>query len=181
MAHAQKPDFFFRRNGRAHLNRRGCQFSLLLAAEVCASAVVMLDTPCSQIVWRVLTCYTVCQNALYYCFVLIISLMFTALCLLQLYSLYYAGQWTKFKNSVCTRLPWNQSSRWFMVQHLRPSAIAGPVRWQWIFCILLRNFTLRYADTLNQAASGTRRPAFIWRVRWQQWCLISLLFLVCNH
>ena len=46
MAHAQKPDFVFRRNGRVHLNRRGCQFSRLLAAEVCASAVVMLDTPC---------------------------------------------------------------------------------------------------------------------------------------
>ena len=49
MAHAQKPDFFFRRNGRVHLNRRGRQFSRLLAAEVCASAVVMLDTPCSEV------------------------------------------------------------------------------------------------------------------------------------
>jgi hypothetical protein len=38
MAHAQKPDFVFRRNGRVHLNRRGHQFSRLLAAEVCASA-----------------------------------------------------------------------------------------------------------------------------------------------
>jgi len=47
MAHAQKPNFVFRRNGRVHLNRRGRQFSRLLAAEVCASAVVMLDTPCS--------------------------------------------------------------------------------------------------------------------------------------
>jgi hypothetical protein len=47
MAHAQKPDFVFRRNGRVHLNRRGRQFSRLLAAEVCASAVVMLHTPCS--------------------------------------------------------------------------------------------------------------------------------------
>ena len=28
----------------------GRQFSLLLAAEVCASAVVMLDTPCSEVV-----------------------------------------------------------------------------------------------------------------------------------
>ena len=36
MAHAQKPDFVFRRNGRVHLNRRGRQFSRLLAAEVCA-------------------------------------------------------------------------------------------------------------------------------------------------
>jgi hypothetical protein len=40
MAHAQKPDFVFRRNGRVHLNRGGRQFSGLLAAEVCASAVV---------------------------------------------------------------------------------------------------------------------------------------------
>jgi hypothetical protein len=54
MAHAQKPDFVFRRNGRVHLNRRGRQYSRLLAAEVCTSAVVMLDTPCSEVVWRVL-------------------------------------------------------------------------------------------------------------------------------
>jgi hypothetical protein len=33
----QKPDFVFRRNGRVHLNRRGRQFSRLLAAEVCVS------------------------------------------------------------------------------------------------------------------------------------------------
>jgi len=43
MAHAQKPDLVFQRNGRVHLYRRGCQFSRLLAAEVCAPAVVMLD------------------------------------------------------------------------------------------------------------------------------------------
>ena len=54
MAPAQKPDFVFRPNGRVHLNRLGRQFSRLLAAEVCASAVVMLDTPCSEVVWRVL-------------------------------------------------------------------------------------------------------------------------------
>ena len=36
MAHAQKPDFVFRRNGRVNSNRRGRQFSRLLAAEVCA-------------------------------------------------------------------------------------------------------------------------------------------------
>ena len=45
MAHAQKPDLVFQRNGRVHLYRRGCQFSRLLAAEVCASAVIMLDRP----------------------------------------------------------------------------------------------------------------------------------------
>ena len=55
MAHTQKQDFVFRRNGRVHLNRPGGrQFSRLLAAEVCASAVVMLDTPCSEVVCRVL-------------------------------------------------------------------------------------------------------------------------------
>jgi len=39
MAHAQKPDFVFRRYRRVHLNRQGHQFSRLLAAEVFASAV----------------------------------------------------------------------------------------------------------------------------------------------
>jgi len=38
MAQAQKQDLVFRRNGRVHLNRRGCQFSRLLAAEECGSA-----------------------------------------------------------------------------------------------------------------------------------------------
>jgi len=52
MAHAQKPDFVFRRNGRVHLNQRAHQFSRLLAAEVCASALVMLDTPRSEVVWE---------------------------------------------------------------------------------------------------------------------------------
>jgi hypothetical protein len=54
MAHAQKPDFVFRRKGRVHLNRRGRQFSRLLSAEVCASPGVMLDTPCSEVAGRVL-------------------------------------------------------------------------------------------------------------------------------
>ena len=44
------PDFVFCRHGRVHLNRRGRQFSRLLAAEVCASALVMLDTPRSEVV-----------------------------------------------------------------------------------------------------------------------------------
>jgi len=61
MAHAQKPDMVFHRNGRVHLNWwvwgevGGGQFSRLLAAEVCASAVVMvvmLDTPCSEVECR---------------------------------------------------------------------------------------------------------------------------------
>jgi hypothetical protein len=66
MAHAQKPDFVFRRNGRVHLNRRGRQFSRILAAEVCASAVVMLDTPCSEVVWRVLTTHSIRQFPLHF-------------------------------------------------------------------------------------------------------------------
>ena len=62
--------FVFRRNGRVHLNRRGRQLGRLLA-----SAVVMLDTPCSEVVWRVLVptpfasfpftsppCVTVCHH-----------------------------------------------------------------------------------------------------------------------
>jgi len=66
MSHAQKPDFFFRRNGRVHLNRRWRQFSRLLAAEVCASAVVMLDTSCSEVVWRVLATHSIRQFPLHF-------------------------------------------------------------------------------------------------------------------
>ena len=66
MAHAQKPDFVFRRNGQVHLNRQGCQFSRLLSAEVCASAVVMLDTPRSEVVWRVLATHSIRQFPLHF-------------------------------------------------------------------------------------------------------------------
>ena len=61
MAHALKPDFVFRQNGRVNLNRWGHQFSRLLAAEICTSAVVMLDTPCSEVVWRVLATHFIRQ------------------------------------------------------------------------------------------------------------------------
>jgi hypothetical protein len=71
MGHAQKPDFVFRRNGRVHLNRCGRQFIRLLAAEVCASAVVILDTPSSGVVWRGLATYSIRQfppSLLHSCF-----------------------------------------------------------------------------------------------------------------
>ena len=38
MTHTQKPDLVFQWNGRVHLNRRGCQFSRLMAVEECGSA-----------------------------------------------------------------------------------------------------------------------------------------------
>ena len=67
MAQAQKVHFVFRRNGRVHLNRWGRQFSRLLAAEFCASAaVVMLDTACSEVVWRVLVTQSIRQFPLHF-------------------------------------------------------------------------------------------------------------------
>jgi len=69
MAHAQKPDFVFWRNGRVHLSRRGRKFSRLLVAEVCASAVVMvvmLETPCFVVVWRVLATHSIRQFPLHF-------------------------------------------------------------------------------------------------------------------
>jgi hypothetical protein len=66
MPHTQKPDFVFRRNGLVHLNPRGRQFSRLLVAEVSASAVVMLDTPCSEVVWRVLATHSICRFSLHF-------------------------------------------------------------------------------------------------------------------
>jgi hypothetical protein len=66
MAHVQKSEFVFRRNGRVHLNRRGLQFSRLIAAEVCASAGVMLGTPCSEVLWRVLPTHSIRQFLLHF-------------------------------------------------------------------------------------------------------------------
>jgi hypothetical protein len=42
------------------------QFSRLLAAEVWASPVVMLDTPCSEVVWRVLATPSIRQFPLHF-------------------------------------------------------------------------------------------------------------------
>jgi hypothetical protein len=78
MAHAQKPDYVLLRfecDGTCAETRfrllakrtslfkssGGRQFSRLLAVEVCASAVVMLDTPCSEVVWRVLATHSIRQ------------------------------------------------------------------------------------------------------------------------
>jgi len=44
----------------------GRQFSRLLAAEACASAVVMLDTSCSEVVWSVLATHYIHQFPLHF-------------------------------------------------------------------------------------------------------------------
>ena len=68
MAHPQKPDFVFRAKRTSPFKSAGGwrQFSRLLAAEVCASAVVMLDTPCSEVVWRVLATHSIRQFPLHF-------------------------------------------------------------------------------------------------------------------
>jgi hypothetical protein len=62
MEHAQKPDLVFQRNGRVHLNRRGRQFSRLLAGEQCTSACWVCTSrasPCSAIMWRLLVTHSI--------------------------------------------------------------------------------------------------------------------------
>jgi len=49
MAHAQKPDLVFQRNGRIHLYRQGCQFNRVLAFLECGSA----ENDCSNTGWTV--------------------------------------------------------------------------------------------------------------------------------
>jgi hypothetical protein len=67
MAHMQKPDFVFQQNGRVDLNRRGGHhFGQLLAAELCASAVVMLDTSFFEVMWRVLATHSIRQFPLHF-------------------------------------------------------------------------------------------------------------------
>jgi len=60
MAHAQKPDFVFgAKRTSPFKSAGGRQFIRLLAAEVCTSAVVTLDTPCFEVVWRVLATHCI--------------------------------------------------------------------------------------------------------------------------
>jgi len=61
MAHVQKPDFVFQQRGQVCLNQWGHQFSRVLAAELYASAVIMLDAPCSEVVWTVLATHSIRQ------------------------------------------------------------------------------------------------------------------------
>jgi hypothetical protein len=49
MAHEQKPDFVFRRNGRVHLNRRGRHFIRLLAAYMCSSPLIGSNAGCTML------------------------------------------------------------------------------------------------------------------------------------
>jgi hypothetical protein len=44
----------------------GTSVQSTLAVEVCASAVVMLDTPCPEVVWRVLATYSIRQFPLHF-------------------------------------------------------------------------------------------------------------------
>jgi hypothetical protein len=69
MAHAQKPDFVFRRNGRVHLNRQGHQFSRLLAGELCTSACRVCTARaslCSAVMWRLLVTHSILLFPLYF-------------------------------------------------------------------------------------------------------------------
>jgi hypothetical protein len=69
MAHAQKPDFVFRLKGRVYLNRRGSQFSRLLAGELCTSACKVCSARaslCSAVMWRLLVTHSVLLFALHF-------------------------------------------------------------------------------------------------------------------
>ena len=67
MALAQKPDFVFHAKRTSPFKSAGGrQFSRLLAAEACASAVIMLDTPCSEVGWRVLANHSFRQFPLHF-------------------------------------------------------------------------------------------------------------------
>jgi hypothetical protein len=69
MAHAQKPDFVFRRNGGVHLNRRGRQFSRLLAGELCTSdcrVCTVRASLCSAIMWPLLVTHSIFLFSLHF-------------------------------------------------------------------------------------------------------------------
>ena len=67
MSHTQKPDFVFRwKRTIPFKSAGGGLYIRLLAADVCASALVMLDTACSEVVWRVLAIHSILQFPLHF-------------------------------------------------------------------------------------------------------------------
>ena len=71
MAHAQKPDFVFRAKRTspfksARWEGGGVSSVDCWEPEVCASAVVMFDKPCSEVVWRVLATHCIRQFPLHF-------------------------------------------------------------------------------------------------------------------
>ena len=67
--HTRRNQYFvFRRKGRVHLNRPvwASVQSTTGSRGVCASAAVMLDTPCSEVVWRVLATHCIHQFPLHF-------------------------------------------------------------------------------------------------------------------
>jgi len=71
MAHAQKPDFVFRRNGRVHLNRPVGQFIGLPAGELCTSACRVCTARaslCSAVTWRLLVTHSILLFPLHFSF-----------------------------------------------------------------------------------------------------------------
>ena len=132
MAHAQKPDFVFRRNGRVYLNWRGRQFSRLLAAEVCASAVIMLDTPCSEVVWRVVATHSIRRFPLHFpsraspC-----AITFQLESTFLWFSRKPLGlQETCIERAMCFFLLWNRCSKSTALRQVR-----SELRWNWPICI----------------------------------------------
>jgi len=71
MAHAQKPDFGFRRNGQVNLSWRGGQFSRLQAGELCTSACRVCTARaslCSAVMWRLLVTHPILLFLLHFSF-----------------------------------------------------------------------------------------------------------------
>ena len=67
--HAQKTDFVLRRNGQVHLNRRGRQFSRLLAGELRTSACRVCTARaslCSAVMWRLLVTHSILLLSLHF-------------------------------------------------------------------------------------------------------------------
>ena len=68
-AHAQKPDFVFRAKRKSPFKSaggRGVSSVDCWQPRCAASMVVMLDTPCSEVVWRVLATHSIRQFPLHF-------------------------------------------------------------------------------------------------------------------
>ena len=192
MAHAQKPDFVFRLNGQVHLNRQGRQFSRLLAAKVCVSAVVMLDTASSEVVKGTgyllpspvfpslpLPCFTMCHHIStgLYQFLLLVNklLLYTSFCV----SHYHHCQWLihqaysglKLNHPLTLYRPCLPSCFWFARLGIWEFGIYDPqtafLLISLFFCVFVCNsdivsFIQNFIQNLNLENLGIDRKILVW-------------------
>ena len=146
----------------------GRQFSRLLAAEVCASAVVMLDTPCSEVVWRVVATYCIHQFPLHFPYSASPRAITFQLDSTQMHAAFSAAVFAGHSrlHSTDRGFELHASGRWRLVFELRRivrrSNVKKKIPWTLEYRQSKLLVLLAYFDYVNRSVSVWCRSVSVW-------------------